>query len=271
LWKMWDGDKIKTICNLNVSGKCQLKQRGLVKKDEEVKFKSLNKAAVYFVGHISYNKTYAIAFVLCEVLNLVIVLLNFWFTNIFLSNKFHNYGPRVLGYLNGDPDSPENPMNEVFPKVAKCDFHKYGPSGNIVRYDILCVLALNIINEKIYLFLWFWFVCLIIIGGLQLIYRAVLVLLPGLRNKIIKHKVAPKYHTSATEMLGKIGYPEWFLLKLLSVNIDTMKFGELVEQINYLLYKRSPNGRVASASPDLSYTKDDNEYVDEPFIDKEGA
>jgi len=141
-----------------------------------------------------------------------------------------------------------------------------------VRYDILCVLALNIINEKIYLFLWFWFVILIIIGGLQLIYRVLLVLLPGLRNNIIKRKVARKYQDSTMEMLGKTGYAEWFLLRLLSVNIDTFKFGELCEQINSVLYQRSPNGRVASASPDLSYTKgNENEYVDEPFIDKTGV
>ena len=39
--------------------------------------------------------------------------------------------------------------------------HKYGPSGTIENKDGLCVLPLNIINEKIYVFLWFWFVFLI--------------------------------------------------------------------------------------------------------------
>ena len=39
--------------------------------------------------------------------------------------------------------------------------HKYGPSGTIENKDGLCVLPLNIINEKIYVFLWFWFVLLI--------------------------------------------------------------------------------------------------------------
>ena len=41
-----------------------------------------------------------------------------------------------------------DPMAKVFPKVSKCTFHKYGPSGTIVNHDGLCILPINIINEK---------------------------------------------------------------------------------------------------------------------------
>ena len=47
-----------------------------------------------------------------------------------------------------------------FPKVAKCTFERFGPTGTIEVFDGLCVLPINIINEKIYIFLWFWFVLL---------------------------------------------------------------------------------------------------------------
>ena len=68
-----------------------------------------------------------------------------------------------------------DPMARVFPKMTKCTFHKwgqifmkqnppcplymlydlrYGPSGTIVNHDGLCILPINIINEKIYVFLW---------------------------------------------------------------------------------------------------------------------
>lgn len=110
---------------------------------------------------------------------------------------------------------------------------------------------------------------MIIIGGLQLIYRLVLVLLPGLRNNILKHKVAKKYQHSMVEVLEQTGYAEWFLLKLLSVNIDTWKFGELCEHIKTVLYERTPNGRIASVSPAPSYKKSVNgSDDDEPFTTK---
>lgn len=47
-------------------------------------------------------------------------------------------------------------MDRVFPKVAKCTFHMSGASGSLETHDGLCVLPLNIFNEKIYIFLWFW-------------------------------------------------------------------------------------------------------------------
>ena len=34
-------------------------------------------------------------------------------------------------------------------QVSKCSFHKYGVSGTIEVHDALCVLPLNIINEKV--------------------------------------------------------------------------------------------------------------------------
>ena len=41
-------------------------------------------------------------------------------------------------------------MAKVFPKVSKCTFHRYGPSGTIGNHDGLCILPINIINEKEY-------------------------------------------------------------------------------------------------------------------------
>ena len=54
-------------------------------------------------------------------------------------------------------------------QVTKCTFHKFGPSGTVQKFDGLCVLPLNIINEKIYVFLWFWFVILAITTGIQVL------------------------------------------------------------------------------------------------------
>ena len=39
----------------------------------------------------------------------------------------------------------------------------------------MCVLPLNIINEKIYVFLWFWFVTISAVTAVQMVYRFVLI------------------------------------------------------------------------------------------------
>ena len=53
-----------------------------------------------------------------------------------------------------------DPMSRIFPRMTKCTFQTFGPSGSVATTDALCILPLNILNEKIFLFLWFWSVLL---------------------------------------------------------------------------------------------------------------
>lgn len=85
-------------------------------------------------------------------------------------------------------ENRSDPMLEVFPRITKCTFHKYGASGSIQKHDALCVLALNILNEKIYIFLWFWFIILALLSACAIIYSALVVMLPTTREAIIKRR-----------------------------------------------------------------------------------
>ena len=110
----------------------------------------------YFTGHLRTHNSYVFKFVLCEVLNLVNVLMQIYLMDVFLGGQFTTYGTDVLAISEQPMENRIDPMAKVFPKVTKCTFHKYGPSGTVENKDGLCVLAQNIINEKIYIFLWFW-------------------------------------------------------------------------------------------------------------------
>ena len=44
-------------------------------------------------------------------------------------------GTDVLAMTEKEPEDREDPMARVFPKVTKCTFHKFGPSGTIQRHD----------------------------------------------------------------------------------------------------------------------------------------
>ena len=122
--------------------------------DADSKGNQIDNIVKYWRLHRGTHSLYAVKFFVCEVLNFVNVIGQIYFTDFFLGGEFMSYGRDVLAYSEMEPEDRPDPMAKVFPKVTKCTFFKYGPSGTVEKKDGLCVLPLNIINEKIYIFIW---------------------------------------------------------------------------------------------------------------------
>jgi hypothetical protein len=141
--------------------------------------------AKYYNLRHARRGTYFMKFVTCEVLNFANVIGQIYLTDMFLGYSFTKYGRDVFSLSQEDLNNRSDPMDQVFPKVTKCFFQKYGPSGTIQKHDALCVLPLNIINEKIYIFLYFWFVFLAAISAVWLIYRLLTIISHDVRVSVI--------------------------------------------------------------------------------------
>lgn len=118
--------------------------------------------------NIQLNGLFASKLILCENLCLLNLLVQIYATHRFLGRQFLALGPR---FIRDDFQGQMDVLDVVFPKVTKCLFYKYGASGSIQHHDALCVMALNVINEKIYTFLWFWFVLLLGVTSFALLWR----------------------------------------------------------------------------------------------------
>lgn len=127
-----------------------------------------------FLQHIRINKMFANRLIFSEFLNALNLFLQIYCTNAFLSGQFYNLG---IDFLHDDFSGKMDVLDKVFPKVTKCNFYKYGASGSIQKHDAMCVMALNVINEKIFVVLWFWYWLLAIITITALFWRAVTVLM----------------------------------------------------------------------------------------------
>eukprot|EP00095_Tigriopus_kingsejongensis_P000294 maker-scaffold253_size237113-snap-gene-1.33 protein:Tk00294 transcript:maker-scaffold253_size237113-snap-gene-1.33-mRNA-1 annotation:"innexin unc-7" len=131
----------------------------------------------------SENARWSNKFNLCQALNLVNVVGQFFFTNRFLGGKFLTYGFEVIFYPLQAPESRVDALTIVFPKMTKCIFHAYGGSGTIQKFDALCVLGMNAINEKIFVFLWVWYLLLAAITLIGLVIGLGQYLIPSTRKR----------------------------------------------------------------------------------------
>ncbi|BES93293.1 unnamed protein product [Nesidiocoris tenuis] len=221
LWKTWEGGRIKMlVLDLNcpvVSEDCKQDRKRLL--------------VDYFATNLHTQNFYAIRFFFCEALNFINVLAQIYFMDYFLDGEFSTYGSDVLKFTEMEPEEREDPMARVFPKVTKCTFHKYGPSGSIQSFDGLCVLPLNIVNEKIYVFLWFWFIFLTLISGLSLVYRICIVAFPRLRLFLLRARSRLSPLTQIETIANKCQIGDWFIFYQLGKNIDPLIFKELVSDL----------------------------------------
>lgn len=221
IWKNYEGGVMKLLTN------------GLTDitafMDGDAKSDGLNRITKFYNVSGSGRGKFFLVFLFCEVLNLANIISQIFFIDRFLGYQFSTYGTEVLSQSEGNFTTRTDYLNVVFPKMAKCLFSKFGVSGSIQRHDALCVLPLNIVNEKIFIAMWFWFIFLAAVTAAFLIYRFINILSLDLRVYILHTRagglvkketiraalVAP--HHGQIQQLG-----DYLMLYLLTKNLNPL-------------------------------------------------
>lgn len=221
MWKTWENGRIKSLV-------LELDSQII---EEDIKNFHKKQLVNYFTTNMHGHNFYAMRFFLCEFVNFVNVVAQMYLTDYFLDGEFSTYGYDVFKFSEMKPELRDDPMSRVFPKVSKCTFQKFGPSGSIIKIDGLCLLTLNIVNEKIFVFLWFWFMFVAILSGLNLVYRAAVVLIPTLRLHLLSAKSRLTSRCALEKIIKKCKIGDWFVLYQLGKNINPLIFKELLSEL----------------------------------------
>ncbi|KAK9498874.1 hypothetical protein O3M35_003429 [Rhynocoris fuscipes] len=233
-WKYYEAGRMEKIVHY-------MKTSPLTAPEEDVKIKDLHiesessrkKKILWLESYLTLNRflinrDWAKNLVFCELLN-------------FLNLNFQIYLMNGINWYNS-----KDTLDMVFPKVTKCTFHKYGSTGTVQIHDTICVMGLNIINEKIYLVLWFWILALYISTLLGLIWR---VLTLCLHSEL---SPGPALKKQDVLVLSKnLCFSDWLFLYYLGKNMDGNMFRNIVGHISntiqgkndddkYLLLEQTP-------------------------------
>ncbi|KAE9415395.1 hypothetical protein Angca_006097, partial [Angiostrongylus cantonensis] len=115
-------------------------------------------------------------YLLTKLLYMMNIVVQFVILNACLkSDEYLFFGFQVLqDLMNGKPWTESG----HFPRVTLCDFEvRY--LANLNRYTVQCALLINIINEKVFAFLWCWYLLLVIITSLSTFCWLMNMLLPS--------------------------------------------------------------------------------------------
>jgi len=231
-WSLIEGGMMKAFYNEDNKGyKTMTLKKGDLSDAIEVKEKLFNNIKGTWSTTVYYLK-----FLGCQLLSLLLLILNFKMTDKFLNNKFAWYGMKVIQWYGMDEDTQANrinPMCNAFPTKVSCDFKSFGTGGGGNVENDFCILQQNIINEKIYFFLWFWFVAMFTLTACQLFVEICFLALPFVRQFFIFQGIGTRFLTSDMKAyLKNCSIGDIFVLYQMSKNTHTSFFYQLLENLS---------------------------------------
>jgi hypothetical protein len=220
IWKIFEGNRLRTImlgldCPILVDAH----------KRREVLIK-------YFQHNLGGHRLYYSAYVVCEALAFLNVIIQMYLIDSFLGGEFMTYGSRVLSFTDWDDSVRYDPMIRVFPRLAKCTFHRYGSSGDVQKHDAMCILPGNIINEKIYIFLWFWFYLLGFLSFFSFVWRLSTYFFKKPRMLVSKLRSKICSQQELAQVFESLPVGDWYLVDLLAKNMDPVHFRDFICEFN---------------------------------------
>ena len=233
LWKVLEGGLLEQF-----GTKKEIK---LLVETEEISKRAKESATRFLALSRRRNNRYFMQFVLCEVGNILAVIFNFCLIDLFLGGRFKYYGSDVAKFLLNDEDKDKvDPMCSAFPTLTACNVKAAGVTGAVDNQWIICILSQNIMNQKIYLALWFWMIFLIISCSLNTIYRIAIVLVPALRKAELVALINTKRskgHFLEKDTIVRNNWKEicrignWFLMQQIGRNSNPYYFRTFLQSL----------------------------------------
>ena len=120
---------------------------------------------------------------------------------------------------------------------ASCDYWRWGSGGRQENINAICVLGLNMINDKVFLILWWWFLFLAIVGALRLLYRLLQTRSSTVRYQLINMRMNRYFRSSHKTVkienyLNNCKLGDWFVLYQLSKNLNRPFFMDFLTKLS---------------------------------------
>ncbi|XP_053383040.1 innexin unc-9-like isoform X2 [Mercenaria mercenaria] len=154
-------ERSETISVIVFSILCWIKGRQrYIKQNACVRAKTWLSRFCCFYGNKREGTFLTALYLAIKLLYLTNVIGQIFLLNAFITTDKSVYALEWLGSFHSSSSFVES---KRFPKVTLCDY-QIRQMNNVKKYTVQCVLPINMFNEKLFLFLWFWFCLLAILN-----------------------------------------------------------------------------------------------------------
>lgn len=215
--------------------------------------------------------------------------------NLLLGHSFHKFGIDIIDKIwNG---KGWDTTSLIFPKISMCDFRirEVGNPKISHRYTVQCVLPINLFNQQIFTFIWFWYNIILLINVYSLLlwsYR----FSPLSRLRYIQRRVEIDVIAKSSNEISKLYNLEkpkaelkqfqieliekfvteylepdgTFMLRVVSSNVSDFVCTQLIQEL-WKNYFKSRKFDQSLSFEDVDDLDDDDDDDDDNDDDEDGA
>ena len=191
------------------------------------------RAAANFTRNINtgFHTQYGVTYLLVELFCLVNIVVQVTLLQVFLG-WFVEYLPSLFHYMITDHQDMTSPEEILFPLLTKCTMRKFGPSGSEQQQDALCLLTVNLLNQKVFLVLWMWLAFTMAVSSLLFLHRLLCLMFRPLRLRRLGQVSDWRLDQSILNSLEKnLMFGDWIVLTLVAGHFTPDVAGLLLQTV----------------------------------------
>lgn len=149
--------------------------------------------------------------------------------NVIMPGFWSCYSQAILALLASDPINWMFHSEKIFPMAVKGTYESYDLLGSLQKFDALCLLPLNILNQKLFIIVWVWYIVQLILSISDLFYWFIVSYSEYVRISILYQK---SMKSVSRELLlyasHRAHLGQFFVLNQIAKNIKPITFVELI-------------------------------------------
>lgn len=100
-----------------------------------------------------------------------------------------------------------------------------------LSFQLCSILPLNIVNEKTYIFIWFWYLILLVMLIGLVIYRLLIIFVPSVRARVLnaRNRMVPR--EIAVSVSNKVDIGDWWIIYMLGRNLDPIIYKDVLAEL----------------------------------------
>ncbi|EJW87570.1 innexin family protein [Wuchereria bancrofti] len=207
------------------------------------------------VGFARSGRNATMLYLLTKLLYVLNIIGQIYMLNHFFGGDYLQWGFQTITEVVSGREWMES---AIFPRVIMCDF-QVRRLGNIQRHTVQCVIMMNMINEKFYLFLLFWFIFIGICTVINFLYYLFLLCMSRARAQLVLWNINKRewelsgfHNDDMKRFVNDFLRPDGvLLLKFISEHVDARISRDLVNEL-IRIYSKQQNISLENDSKQTS-------------------